>query len=148
MDRRTVLTTASAAAFAGTMIGRVCGQENKAGAHAHLEMNDVHGACLEACQSCESICNATLSHCLTHLSAGHKEHAACARSATTCQDLCGLSAKLIARGDAFAVAVCAVCAQACEACAVQCESMSSDSQMSICAKACRVCAAACKKMAA
>jgi len=148
MDRRTMFASAGAAAIAGTVASKAFSQENATASHPKHTMNAAHQACLEACQSCESTCNAMISHCLTHASEGHKEHVSSARAAITCQDFCGLSAKLIARMDSLAMANCEVCAKACDACAAECEKMPSDKQMAACAKECRACAALCRKMTA
>ncbi len=147
MDRRNMLVSAGAVALAGVAAGVSRGQESGAATKSTAGLDKLHQSCLEISQNCESTCNATVNHCMTHLAEGHKEHAACAAVAMSCQEFCGLSAKLIARSCTLAPAACQACATACDACATECEKMKSDAQMTACGKACRECAAACRKMA-
>ena len=145
MDRRRMLASAGAVAVAG-MVSGVAQAQEKSSIKSASTMDKMHQECLDACQSCEVTCNQTVNHCMTHLSQGHKDHAACAALAMSCQEFCGLSAKLIARSCTLAPDACAACAKACDACAAECEKMKTDEQMSACAKDCRKCAAACRKM--
>jgi Domain of Unknown Function (DUF326) len=145
MDRRKLLAT-STVAFAGLAAGKVFAQDGKPGQHSqHLDA--MHQKCLELCQNCESLCNQIIDHCLRPHSDNGKIHAECARAAMTCQDFCGLSAKLMSRMDKLSPDLCKLCAQSCDACAVECEKIKDDPQMKACAKLCRECSEACKKMA-
>jgi len=147
MDRRNLLASAGAVTLASVAAGVSHGQERGTASKSTASLDKMHQDCLDICQSCEAACNVTVNYCVTHLASGHKEHAACAAMAMSCQDFCGLSAKLIARSCTLAPAACEACAKACEACATECEKMKSDAQMAACAKLCRECAAACRKMA-
>lgn len=146
MDRRHMLASAGAVALAGVAASVSRGQERGADAKSPTGLDRMHQDCLDICQRCEATCNVTVNYCMTHLADGHKEHAACAAMALSCQDFCGLSAKVIARSSTLVPAACEACAKACEACAAECEKMKSDSQMTACAKQCRECAASCRKM--
>ena len=146
MDRRTILASAGAVAAAGVLAGVTRGQEKGSSSKTSVGLDKMHAACLEACQDCEAKCNETLNYCMTHLSQGHKDHAACAAIAMSCQEFCSLSTQLIARSRTLAPAACAACAKACDACATECEKMKSDEQIIACAKACRECATSCRKM--
>ena len=145
MDRRRMLTSAGAVAVAGMVSGAAQAQE-KSSIKSSSNLDKMHQDCLDACQSCEVTCNETVKYCMTHLSEGHKDHAACAELALSCQDFCGLSVKVIARSSTLAADACAACAEACDACATECEKMKANEQMSLCAKACRKCAVACRQM--
>jgi len=147
MDRRTILASAGVAAAAGVFAEVMQGQEKVASQKTAIGLDKMHAACLEACQDCEAMCNEIINYCMTHLSQGHKDHAACAAIAMSCQEFCSLSTQLIARSCTLAPAACVACAKACDACASECEKMKSDEQMVACAKACRECAASCRKMA-
>lgn len=146
MDRRHMLASAGAVALAGVAASVSRGQESGAASKPTAALDKMHQECLDICQRCEATCNTTVNYCVTHLANGHKEHASCAAIAMSCQDFCGLSAKLIARSCTLTPAACEACAKACEACAAECEKMKSDAQMVACAKDCRDCAAACRKM--
>lgn len=71
------------------------GQEVVGGSKPAVGLDKMHQECFDICQRCEATCNVTLHYCMTHLASGHKEHAACAALAMSCQDFCGLSAKLL-----------------------------------------------------
>ena len=147
MDRRNLLASAGAVALASVAAGISHGQEGGAASKSEPALNKMHQDCLDICQSCEATCNMIVNYCVTHLASGHKGHAACAAMAMSCQDFCGLSAKLVARSCTLAPAACEACAKACEACAAECEKMKTDAQLAACAKQCRECAAECRKMA-
>jgi hypothetical protein len=146
MDRRKMLASAGAVAVAGAVSSVASAQETKVRKHAST-LASMHQKCLEACQNCESTCNETVNHCMTHLAKGTKEHAACAAIAMSCQEFCSLSAQIIARSCSLASAACTACAKACDACAAECEKIKTDQQMLACAKACRDCATSCRSMA-
>jgi hypothetical protein len=149
MERRNMLATAGAFAAAGAVSGIALGQEPKSkvqGSKRVSTLTPMIERCLEACQNCESICNETVNYCMTHLSKGHKEHAACASVAMSCQEFCSLSTQIIARSCELASVSCAACAKACDACAAECEKIKTDQQMMACAKACRDCATSCRSM--
>jgi hypothetical protein len=143
MDRRSALLSTGVAAVAGLVAANVHADEHAA--HANHGSNSM-SECLEACQSCEMTCNETLAYCMKHIAEGHKDHAPCAELVLSCQEFCGLSAKLMARSSPLHKVGCQACASACDACATECEKMPADEQMAQCAKACRKCAAECRKM--
>ena len=146
MDRRSLLASAGAIALANVAVGVARGHEVKSESKSIPGLDKMHQSCLDICQSCEATCNTTLSYCMTHLAEGHKDHAACAALVLSCQEFCGLSAKLLARSCVLTPIACGACAKACEACAAECDKMKSDKQMAACAAACRECAASCQKM--
>jgi hypothetical protein len=146
MDRRTILTSAGALATAGVLAGVTQAQDKRSSSKTSSGLDKMHAACLEACQDCAAKCNETVNYCMTHLSQGHKDHAACAAVAMSCQEFCSLSTQLIGRSCTLAAAACNACATACDACASECEKMKGDEQMIACAKVCRECADSCRTM--
>jgi hypothetical protein len=146
MNRRDLLASAGTLALANVAIGVARGQGPTTASKSIPGLDKMHQDCLDICQSCETTCNTTLSYCMTHLANGHKDHAACAAMVLSCQEFCGVSAKLLARSCVLTPIACAASAKACEACAAECDKMKSDKQMVACAAACRECAAACQKM--
>lgn len=149
MDRREMLTTAGAAAAAGLVLaGNASGDDRRrSNSPKAMSRSSMHEECLDKCQQCETICNETAHHCLTQAGNGLKDHVRAAEIALTCEEFCGLAAKLIARSCDMTMDTCQLCAKVCEACAKECEKIDSDKQMMACAKACRECAATCRKMA-
>ncbi|WP_373316985.1 four-helix bundle copper-binding protein [Chitinolyticbacter albus] len=74
-------------------------------------------ACIEACHACNIACEHCVASCLAE---GHaSERAVCIRLDRDCADVCHPSVTLMARGSAYAPALCAICAQLCEACAAE-----------------------------
>lgn len=146
MNRRHLLASASAAALASVAAPFLSGQEVGVAAKPGTGLDKLQQDCLETCQRCEATCNATLNYCLSHLAKGHATHAACAALLASCQDFCGLSAKIIARASTLMSVACEANAQACDACAAECDKLKSDAQMAACAEQCRACAVACRKM--
>lgn len=145
MDRRQMITTATAVSAAG-VFQKSAAAEGPPPKKALWAASPKRDDCLKACQECEVLCNELIDHCLNHLAKGSKDHAACVRFAISCQDLCSLSVRLIARSCEFSSASCKTCAQACDACADACEKLGSDRQLAACAKACRQCAKRCRDM--
>lgn len=146
MDRRTILTSASAIAAAGVLAGAAQAHGKETTSKTSFGLDKTHADCLKACQDCAAKCNESVHYCMDHLSQGKKDHAACAALAMSCQEFCSLSAQLIARSCMLAPAACKACETACDACASECEKVKADEQMIACAKACRQCAESCRMM--
>lgn len=146
MDRRTILTSASALAAAGVLAGVAQAQGKETSSKTSAGLDKTHADCLKACQDCAAKCNEIVHYCMGHLSQGQKDHAACAALAMSCQEFCSLSAQLIARSCMLAPAACKACVTACDACASECEKAKADEQMIACARACRQCAESCRMM--
>ncbi len=63
-----------------------------------------------------------------------------------CADICGMSAKFLARGSMYSKQMAALCAYICEACGQEC-SRFPDQMSQNCARVCLNCAAECKAFA-
>ena len=71
--------------------------------------------------------------------------ALCIKLDRDCADLCGLAARLMARGSSLAGELCALCAKICQACGDECAKHPLD-HCQKCAEACRKCAEECSNM--
>ena len=114
--------------------------------HKTHEMSTMMQQCIQECQSCHSICESTISHCL-QMGGKHAEpsHIGLLRD---CAQICTTSADFMMRGSPLHGRTCGVCAEVCERCAQSCEQFADDPVMQQCAEACRTCAASCREMAA
>ena len=101
--------------------------------------------CIEECQTCHSVCLATVPHCL-QMGGQHAEPRHI-RLLLDCAEICQTSANFMLRGSDLHMRTCAVCAEVCEQCAQDCERMSDDAHMRACAETCRRCADSCRQMA-
>jgi hypothetical protein len=101
-------------------------------------------SCIEACQSCETVCLETISHCL-QLGGRHAEHSHIALM-SACADICATSARVMAVGSDVHARVCQVCADICDLCAADCDALGG-AEMKRCADECRKCADECRRMA-
>lgn len=104
------------------------------------EMQD----CVEACMSCHSICEETMSSCMQM---GGQPQMQIMRALMDCSEMTRMCADMMMRRSPLSARMCALCAQACDACAEACASMPDDAQMKRCAEACRRCATMCRAMA-
>ncbi len=77
--------------------------------------------CIEECQTCHSVCLATVPHCL-QMGSQHAEprHIGLLLD---CAEICQTSANFMLRGSDLHMRTCAVCAEVCEQCAQDCERM-------------------------
>jgi hypothetical protein len=101
--------------------------------------------CIDACDSCQSICVETVTHCL-RMGGAHAE-AAHIGLLLDCAQICATSADFMRRASPLHARVCGVCAEVCDRCAEDCERLGDDAQMKACAEACRHCARSCRAMA-
>ena len=104
------------------------------------EMQD----CVEACMSCHSMCEETMSSCMQM---GGQGQMRIMRALIDCADMTRMCADMMMRRSPMSAEMCAMCAKACEMCAEACMSMPDDPQLMRCAQACRRCAETCRAMA-
>ncbi len=99
--------------------------------------------CIDNCIECASICEKTLSYCLSkgenHAEGKH------IKLLMDCVDICYTSARAMTRGSQFHNVSCRACAEICRACAYDCNAMEDD-VMKDCAIACEKCALSCDSM--
>lgn len=109
--------------------------------------NESMQACIDDCQSCHSICLATIQHCLQmggkHAAADHL------RLMMDCAEICQTSANFMLRGSNLHAETCRACAEVCDRCAEDCARVSDgqDQMMQRCVDACRRCSKSCHQMA-
>jgi hypothetical protein len=96
-------------------------------------------------QECESICVATIQHCL-ELGGEHTEPSHL-QLMQDCADICETTAKFLARSSPQHAQVTTACADLCDRCAASCEQFVGDAPMKACADECRLCADACRRIA-
>lgn len=105
--------------------------------------------CTDACVDCEFACVSCASACLAEQQLDLLRR--CIRLELDCGDICGATARLLARvvtGDARVLkSQLEVCAQACGECAAECERHAHHAHCAACAKACRACEQACEQLA-
>ena len=143
MDRRTMLTTLGAGAIgAGVIASGRARADHEAG---HIELDEVHKKCLEACSRCARTCDMTFHHCYELLAEGKKEHALALHLVSDCAAFCALSACMIAKHSPLMVHACQACAEACKACAQECEKHT-DETMKRCTRDCLDCERSCREM--
>jgi hypothetical protein len=100
--------------------------------------------CIDACNACADACDHCSTACLAE--ADVKMMARCIALDMDCAQICRLAAAYMARGSAFAGAICRQCADICSVCADECAQHQMD-HCQQCAQACRRCAEACGMMA-
>lgn len=101
--------------------------------------------CIQQCQTCHSICQETVTHCLREGGKhANPEHIAILLD---CTQICATSADFMLRTSASHKEVCDVCATICERCAESCEKIGEDEVLRRCAETCRECANSCHRMA-
>ncbi len=101
--------------------------------------------CMQACVECSSSCAQCAHHCL-HMGDDHgaPTHQGLMQD---CAEICGVTARFLARASHHASSLCEECAEICAACAESCERLAEgDAMMQRCAEICRYCALECSKM--
>ena len=106
-------------------------------------------AAIDAASACAVVCSSCASACLSEGDAGSM--ATCIRDDLDCADLCGVTARHLARLNAsdrqLTVAILAACIEACVQCAGSCEPHAEHhAHCRLCAEACRRCEEACQAL--
>ena len=104
----------------------------------------IYKNCIEACDACVTACENCSSACLEEPEV--KLMARCIALDRDCADICCVAARFMARGSAYAMELCALCAEVCQACCDECKTHQNEHCQN-CAEACQKCADACRKMA-
>ncbi|MFE5940481.1 four-helix bundle copper-binding protein [Streptomyces sp. NPDC056470] len=99
---------------------------------------------VEACMSCHTVCEETMSACL---SMGGQAQMQIMRALMDCSELTRMCADMMMRRSPMSAEMCALCSTACEMCAEASMAMPDDAQLMRCAEACRHCAEMCRSMA-
>jgi hypothetical protein len=140
MDRRELLgilgaTTAGLAA--------VIGGTARADEEGHKD--DPHHKCADACAHCMHACEEGFHHCYRQVTSGKAGHAKAMHLCVDCAEICGTSAKLVARMSPLMVHTCRACAECCETCLTECEKFN-DPEMKAVVESLRTCAKSCRDM--
>lgn len=100
-----------------------------------------HGPLVKTIQDCEAICE----HMTTMLKAKHdiRMRVAQLQLLRDCADICGLTAKYIARNSIFSKGIAHSCAHICEVCGRECARFA-DPESQHCARVCLNCARECR----
>ncbi|GAA3145795.1 four-helix bundle copper-binding protein [Streptomyces rameus] len=101
--------------------------------------------CIEACMSCHSMCEETMSSCMQK--GGGQQQMQIMRALLDCTEMTRMCADMMMRRSPMSAEMCMLCAKVCDMCAEACMSMPDDQQMMRCAEACRRCAQTCRAMA-
>jgi hypothetical protein len=101
--------------------------------------------CVEACMSCHSMCEETMSSCMQM--DGGQDRMQIMRALLDCSEATRMRADMMMRRSPMATEMCAMCAKACDMCAEACMSIPDDPQMTRCAESCSRCAEMCRTMA-
>ncbi|WP_128374490.1 four-helix bundle copper-binding protein [Streptomyces cavernae] len=100
--------------------------------------------CIDACMTCHSMCEETMSSCLQM---GGQAQMQIMRALIDCTEMTRMCADMMMRRSPMAAEMCRMCARACDLCAEACMAMPEDEQMMRCAEACRRCSEMCRAMA-
>jgi hypothetical protein len=106
--------------------------------------HEKYAQCIDACNDCATACNHCAASCLAEDDV--KMMAKCIALDIDCAAFFQLAAAAMARGSAYAGAICKLCAEICKACGDECAKHKAK-HCKDCAKACHRCADECLKMA-
>lgn len=146
MNRRELLLGAAAMAAAATT-GRVFAAEPDAHAHHH-NMSTRNTGLIEAASDCVLKAQICLQHCLVLLGQGDKTMAACAKSASQVEAVCGALQKLAAAEAKNLPQMAKVAMDVCKECEEECKKTEKHPECKACMEACAACYKECKKIAA
>ncbi|MTV50579.1 four-helix bundle copper-binding protein [Heliobacillus mobilis] len=110
----------------------------------HMGHQGHHSRLLDTIQNCEATCE----HMVTHVACLHdvRQRSRQLLLLRDCADICGLTAKFVARRSPFAQQLAHVCACICEACGKECCRFP-DRESQECAQICFHCARECEAFA-
>lgn len=146
MNRRELLLGAAAMAVAVTT-GRAFAAEHDAHEHHH-EMSTRNNGLIGAAADCVLKAQVCLQHCLVLLGQGDKTMAACAKSASQVEAICGALQKLAAAESKSLPQLAKVAMDVCKECEEECKKTEKHPECKACMEACAACYKECKKIAA
>lgn len=146
MNRRELLLGAAAMAAVATS-GRVFAAEHDAHEHHH-EMGARNNSLIAAASDCVLKAQICLQHCLVLLGQGDTSMAACAKSATQVEAVCGALQKLAAAEAKNLPQMAKLAMDVCKACEEECKKTEKHPECKACMEACAACYRECKKIAA
>ncbi|TAJ76607.1 MAG: four-helix bundle copper-binding protein [Gallionellaceae bacterium] len=146
MNRRELLLGAAAMAAVAAS-GRVFAAEHDAHEH-HREMSTRNNSLIEAASDCVLKAQICLQHCLVLLGQGDKSMAACAKSASQVEAVCGALQKLATAEAKNLPQMAKLAMDVCKDCEEECKKTDKHPECKACGEACAACYKECKKIAA
>lgn len=146
MNRRELLLGAAAMAAAATT-GRAFAAEPSMHEHHH-DMSARNTGLIEAASDCVLKAQICLQHCLVLLGQGDKSMAACAKSATQVEAMCGSLQKMAAAEAKNLPQLAKLAMDVCKACEEECKKTEKHPECKACMEACTACYKECQKIAA
>jgi hypothetical protein len=107
--------------------------------------DDPHHQCAKACADCMHECEEGFHHCYRQVSSGKANYAKAMHVCVDCAEMCGTSAKLVARMSPLMVHTCEATADCCDDCIAECEKLD-DPKMKEVVASLRRCAQSCREM--
>ena len=147
MNRREVLTAASALSLAGIATRALAVDPTPAG-HEHHASESRYADLVSATSNCIAAGDACLSHCLVLLGQGDKELATCARTVRDTIAACTALREVAAADSPHVKALAKVVSGICSDCEAECKKHEQHPVCKDCEKACHDCKEICDKVAA
>lgn len=151
MERRELLktlTAAVAAAVSTQALAAEAGHEHEHHMHHHTAPATT-GDLIRSSVDCLQTGEACLAHCLTLLSEGNPEMAACAQSVNELLATCTALFKLASQNSKFTPALAKLAGEVCTSCEKECRRHEKKhAECKACADACAACSQACQKVTA
>jgi uncharacterized protein (DUF1501 family) len=144
MDRRTMLGALGGAAVGFAMLD---GQQAAAADDADKgkALADCGCKCTEACSNAMNWCNETFLYASREATAGKRDYAKVMHLWNDCGEICGSSAKLVARTSPLMAHICRACAASCDDCVTASEKLD-DAKLKEAIAAVRACSKSCRDM--
>lgn len=149
MNRRELLLGSVALAAVSTA-GRAFAAEHEHdhAQHEHHHASTRNAKLIEAAADCVLKAQVCLQHCLVLLGDGDKSMAACAKSASQVEAICGALQKLAAAEAKHLPALAKVAMEICQDCEEECKKTDKHPECKACGESCAACYKECKKIAA
>lgn len=150
MQRREMLKAVAGTVAVAMTTSVMAATENHEHHHEHgASGNDDFTSLVDSSADCLKTGEACLAHCITLLSQGDKEMAACAQSVSELLATCDALMKLAAQKSKFTPAMAKVTADVCSSCEKQCRKYESlHAECKACAESCAACLKACNAISA
>lgn len=143
MHRRTMLGVLGGAAYG---LAALSGDEAKAGDDPKANaLEECSCKCVEACSNGMNWCEETFLHASKQLASGKAQYAKAMHLFNDCGEVCGTTAKLVARTSPLSASLCRACIESCTACVSEGEKLG-DAKMKEALDALRACSSSCREM--
>lgn len=145
MDRREMFAALGAAAAGATFFSGAEAAAGNADEKQDKALVDCGCKCVEACSNCMNWCNESFLACFRKASGGKAEFSKVAEHFNDCGEICGTTAKLVARMSPFTRHTCRACVASCDECAAACEKLA-DETLKEAVASLRSCSESCREM--